>query len=157
MYVDANLLVAGSLALGTNVLTGKTVSATNATVVGDNVVDLGANLRDMGEGQALYARFEVTTAFSGGTSVEFQVTASDDTSQVTNPKVLATTGAIPVASLVAGARFAVPIAPVIGSKGQRYLGVKFVVVGTSAGAAIADFGLDVQDGQKFYPSGFSVT
>jgi hypothetical protein len=100
----------------------------------------------------------IGTAVTGGTSVEIQAIVADDASLSTNVTVVGSSGAIPVASLTAGARFAVEMNPRIGSKGQRYLGARFVNVGAnSAGSAMAHFGLDIQDGQKFYPSGFSVS
>ena len=124
MYVDANLILSGSLSATTNALSGHTVTT---TAVSTNVV-------------------------------EMQVIAADDTALSTHPKVLSTTGPVVTASLTQGARFALPIAPQIGSTGKRYLGVKYVVSGTyTSGAIFADLGIDLQDGQKFYAAGFSVT
>lgn len=70
----------------------------------------------------------------------------------------ATVTAAPL-NLTAGSRLAVSLNPAIGSKAQRYLGARFVVTGTLASALSAsyiDLGLDVQDGQKFYPGGFAI-
>jgi hypothetical protein len=37
------------------------------------------------------------------------------------------------------------------------LGLRFTPTGTgTAGAILGDFGIDIQDGRKFYPSGFTV-
>lgn len=162
MIVDALLAVAGSI-LG-NTVTPQTVTGANTNVNSANVIDLSTGgipagqVRDIGEGSDNpVLRVEVITAFSGGTSVEFQVIGSDDAAQSTNVTVLGSTGAIAVASLTAGARFTAQINPKIGSKGQRYISGRWVLVGTvSAGAIYADLGLEIQDGQKFLPSGFAV-
>jgi hypothetical protein len=93
----------------------------------------------------------------GGTSMTFNVVAADDAALTTNVTVIGSTGAIPVASLTLGSRFAAEINPRIASKGQRYVGLQVVNVGTTtAGSIYADIGLEIQDGQKFYPSGFTV-
>jgi hypothetical protein len=47
--------------------------------------------------------------------------------------------------------------PQIASLGKRYLGARYTVSGTnSAGKVTADIVMDVQDGKKFYASGFTV-
>jgi hypothetical protein len=155
MIVDALLMLAGSIS--GNTVTGQTVTGTNTSVLSANTVDL-SQARDLGEGDPdLYLRAETIVAASGGTSVEFQAIAADDAALTTNVTVIGTTGAIAIASLVAGSRFAAALNPRIASKGQRYLGGRFVLVGAvTAGAYAMDVGLEVQDGQKFYPSGFAV-
>lgn len=154
MIVDALLALSGSIT--GNTVTGQTVTGTDTTVLSTNTVDLSI-ARDIGEGADLYGRFEVTTAASGGTSVEIQVIATDAAALTGNVTVIGTTGAIAVASLVAGARFACAINPRLASKGQRYLGLRYVTVGAvSAGAYYGDIGAEIQDGQKFYASGFAV-
>lgn len=153
MIVDALLAVSGSIT--GNTVTGQNVFATNANVTSANTVDL-LQARDVGEGQELYGRVEVTTAFAGGTSAEFQYIVADDAALTTNVTVIGSTGAIPVASLAAGSRFACKLAPRLGSLSQRYLGMRAVNVGANtAGAVYADVGLEIAD-NKVYPSGFSV-
>jgi predicted RecA/RadA family phage recombinase len=153
MYVDGNLVVSGSVANGS--FSGQTVTGTG-NVLSTNTVDL-LQARDLGEGEDFYLRALVTTAEAGATSVEIQAIAADDAALSTNVTVIGSSGAVPVASLTAGARFAVELNPRIGSKGQRYIGARYVITGTStAGAIYADFGIEVQDGQKIYPAGFSV-
>jgi hypothetical protein len=153
MYVDALLALSGSIS--GNTVTGQALFASGATVLSTNTVDLGV-ARDIGEGQELFARIEVTAAFTGGTSVEFQVIAADAANLTGNVAVIGTTGAIPVASLVIGARFACAINPRLAKQGQRYLGLQAVNVGANAaGSAYADIGLEVAD-FKTYPVGFSV-
>lgn len=153
MIADANLALSGSI-LG-NTTTGQTVTGTNVTVLSTNTVDLLAN-RDIAEGTNLFARMQTVTAFVGATSVEMQVITSA-AAALTTPTVIGTTGAIPVASLTAGSRFAAALNPKLGSVGQRYLGVQYVIVGAgSAGAVYTDIGLEIQDGQKAYPAGYSI-
>ena len=155
MYVDNNLVVSGAVSAA-GAVSGQTVTGTG-NVLSTNTIDLGV-ARDIGEGNdRLKLRAEVLTAFAGATSVEMQAIVADDAALSSNVTVIGTTGAIPLASLTAGARFAVELNPRIGSKSQRYLGVRYVIVGTgSAGAVFADFGAEYQDGQKFYPNGFAV-
>lgn len=154
MYVDNNLLLSGSISGST--VTGQTVTGTNTSVLSTNTVDL-LQTRDIGEGKDIFGRFQCVTAASGGTSVEFQVIAADDAALTTNVTVIGTTGAIAVASVTANARFACDVNPRIGSKGQRYVGLRYVLVGAvAAGAYVGDIGIEIQDGQKFHSSGFSV-
>lgn len=155
MYMDNNLLVSGSVSAA-GVVAGQTVFSAGSSVLSTNTIDLGI-ARDMGEGKDLYGRFEYTVAGVGGTSIEHQIIVADDAGLSTNVTVIGTTGAIPVASLTIGARFACEINPRLASKGQRYMGARYVSVGTTtAGTVMGDVGVEVQDGQKFYPVGFAV-
>lgn len=160
MMVDAFLQLSGTI-VG-NTVTGQTVTGTNTSVLSTNTVDLasggvpGSQIRDMGEGTPNFGRFQVTVAASGGTSVEFQIVTADDAALTTNVAVIASTGAIAIASLILGARFAARINPRIGSRGQRYVGARYVLVGAvTAGAYVADIGLEIAD-FKTYQSGFAI-
>lgn len=154
MYVDNNLMVSGSISGST--VTGQNVFSAGTSVLSTNTIDLLQN-RDIGEGWDVFGRFQVTTAAAGGTSIEMQIIVADDAALSSNVTVVGTTGAIPVASLVAGARFACAINPRIANKGQRYMGARYTSVGTTtACAVVGDVGAEIQDGQKFYPSGFAV-
>lgn len=154
MIVDANLAVAGSIT--GNTVTGQAMNGNGTTVVSTNSVDLTV-ARDIGEGQDVYGRVELTAAFTGGTSAEFQAIVADDAALTTNVTVVGTTGAIPVASLTLGAILALKLNPRIGSLGRRYLGLQCVNVGNNgAGSVYGDFGAEIQDGKKFYASGFAV-
>lgn len=155
MYIDNNLLVSGSVSAA-GVVAGQNVFSAGTSVLSTNTIDL-LQARDIGEGADLYGRFEVTTAAVGGTSIEMQIIAADDAGLSTNVTVLGTTGAVPVASLTLGSRFSCVINPRLANKGQRYVGARYVSVGTTtAGAVMGDIGLEIQDGQKFYPNGFAV-
>lgn len=155
MIIDALLALAGSIT--GNTVTGQATTGTGVTVVSTNTVDLGAGVRDMGEGQELFGRIEIVTPTTDGTSIEYQVIAADAAALTGNVKVLGTTGAIPIAQLIAGARFVCAINPRLASKGQRYLGLQYVTVGAvTTGSFYGDVGHEITDGAKFYPNGFAV-
>jgi len=153
MIVDANLIVSGTVSGAT--VTGQTFTGTGL-ILSANCIDLSCK-RDMGEGEDIYLRGFITTAFTGATSVEFQAIAADDAALTSNVTVIGSSGAIPVASLIQGYRFTAEINPRLGSTGQRYMGARANIVGTAtAGAAMMDFGIDLSDGGKTYPVGFSI-
>lgn len=154
-YQDASLVVSGSTT--GSAITGQTFTGTDTSVLSAHSVDLGTK-RDIGVGEDLYMRVQVTTAQTGGTSVEYQCIGADDAALTSNVVVLGSTGAVAVANLTAGARFIVDPNPQIGSLGKRYIGARAVTVGAvAAGAAYIDFGTDFEDGAKFYASGFTVS
>lgn len=145
MYVDALLQLAS----------GQTVTGASA-VLSTNTIDL-SQARDIGEGEDLYLRYQVGTAFTGLTALTIEAIVADDAALTVNVTVIGSRGAIPVAELGAAARGAIELSPRIGSLGRRYLGARFTPTGTgTAGTITADIGLEVQDGQKFYPGGFTV-
>lgn len=133
--------------------------AVTATAVSTDKVDLSV-ARDIGEGEDLYMNFSVDTSFTaaGAATMEMQVVVADDAALSTNVTVVGTTGAIAKTALVAGANFAARINPQIASLGRRYFGANYVVSTgpMTAGAITANVVHDIQDGKKFYASGFSV-
>lgn len=144
MITDALLRVSSAQALTT-------------TAVSTDTIDLGV-ARDMGEGQDLYMNFAVITQLAGGTSVNFEVIVADNAALSTNVTVIGASGAVATASLVAGYNTAVRFNPSIASNGRRYLGARYTIVGTyTSGTVTADVVSGIQDGRKFYASGFSVT
>ena len=153
MITDNLLRLSGSLTAGS--ATGQAVTATaNST----NVVDLSL-ARDVGEGEDLYVQFTVGTAFTAAGSATLTptivVSAADS---LTTPTTIATAGTIAVATLVAGYSFAVRLNPLIASLGLRYLGAIYTVATgpMTAGTITADIVTEIQDGKKFYASGFTV-
>ena len=161
MITDNFLRLSGSLTAGT--ATGQAVTVTaNST----NVIDLSL-ARDVGEGEDLYVSFSVGTAFTAAgaaTLTPTVVVSAADT--LTTPTTLGTGGTIAVASLVAGYTFVIRVNPQLfyssttnSSLGLRYLGVIYTVATgpMTAGTITADVVLDIQDGKKFYASGFLVT
>ena len=153
MITDNFLRLSGSLTAGS--ATGQAVTATaNST----NVVDLSL-ARDVGEGEELYVQFTVGTAFTAAGAATLTptivVSAADS---LTTPTTIATAGTIAVATLVAGYSFAVRLNPQIASLGLRYLGAIYTVATgpMTAGTITADIVTEIQDGKKFYASGFTV-
>lgn len=130
--------------------------AVTATAVSTDTVDLSI-ARDIGEGENLFVNFAIGAAFVGGTSTAFEVVVADDEALTSNVTVVGSSGAVLTADLTANKNVAVRINPLIGSTGKRYFGTRYTVVGTnSAGTVTADVVHGIQDGQKFYASGFAV-
>lgn len=135
-----------------------TDQAVTTSAVSTDTIDLSV-ARDIGEGKKLIMNFAVTEAAtaSGSATVTFQVIGSAS-ADLSSPVVLGSTGAIAKADLTLGANIAVDINTLIGSKGYRYIGANYVVATgpLTAGKFTADIVETVQDGRKFYASGFTV-
>lgn len=133
-----------------------TDQAVTTTAVSSDTIDLSV-ARDIGEGHDLYMNFAVTEAFAGGTSTNFEVIIADNAALSSNVVVVGASGAIVTADLTLGKNVAVRINPLVGSLGKRYIGARYTVSGTNtAGKVVADIVETIQDGKKFYASGFSV-
>lgn len=136
----------------------QTLKLNATTAVSTNTIDL-SQARDVGEGKELFFNFAITTAVaSAATSVTFDIIISD-AADLGTPTVIASTGAVGYASLTAGKNIALPIPPQVGSLGKRYLGVQYTTAGNNSsgtGAVTTDIVETIQDGKKFYASGFTV-
>lgn len=132
--------------------------AVTASAVSTNTIDLSTT-RDIGEGKELFMVFTVTETFTTLTSLTFNI-LNDNDADLSSPTTLASTGAITLASggLAAGKQYVLRIPIQLASKGLRYLGASYTVGGSNAGAGkvTADVVETIQDGKKFYTSGFSV-
>jgi hypothetical protein len=144
-----------------------------ASAVASNVANL-KNIYDVGAGRPIYAVVTVTTAFSGGTSVEFQVKASANNTVDASDETIGSSGAIPVANLglgriivipltenyVRGERVLVTATPdtlgaTITNGGRQYVGMWYAVSGSpSAGSVNVSIVLDPQSLPKHYDSGY---
>lgn len=106
--------------------------AVTANAASTNVIDLGpiatGYKRRVGLGHKVPLAIQVVEAFNTLTSLEIIVQGSD-TEAFSAPVNLATTGAIPVASLKAGYRASIDVIP--RNQEQRYLRLSYVVVGTA--------------------------
>lgn len=140
------------------VSTDQTLKLNATSAVSTNTIDL-SQARDVGEGKELFFNFAITEAVaSAATSVTFEIILSDG-ADLGTPTVIASTGAVAYGSLTLGANIALPIPPRVASLGQRYLGVRYTTAGNNSsgtGKVTTDITSVVQDGKKFYASGFTV-
>jgi len=152
MITDVLLTVSGANNPGT-AISGQAITA---TAVSTNTIDLGT-ARDIGEGENLYMVFTVIEAFNTLTSLTMNV-ITDDNAALSSGTVIGSTGAVVLANLTAGKQYVVRLPAQIASLGERYLGASYTVTGTAptTGSILAQIVLDIQDGKKFYASGFSV-
>ena len=106
------------------------------TADGTNVINLGAD-RDIGLGNPVQLLIQVTTAFTaGGAATMTTVLETDDNSAMSSSEDLWDSGAIAVATLVAGYTFGIRYMP---RTNQQYLGLVFTIATgpMTAGALIA--------------------
>lgn len=113
-------------------------TGTDASAIVGDVVDTGNFTKDLGAGEPLYLVIQVTTAYSGGTSVEFQLRTSTLAALTGGTTTtLVSTSAIAVATAAAGYTliYALPTGPTY----QQYLGMWKVTVGAVSAGAINAF------------------
>lgn len=152
MITDKLLVVSGSNTPG-SAITGQAITA---DAYSTDTIDLGT-ARDIGEGENLYMVFTIVTDFNTLTSLDLQVVISAN-ANLSSHTVLAETNVL-LANLTAGKQYVVALPPQIASLGLRYLGARYDVQGSnpSTGSILAEIVHNIQDGKKFYASGFSVT
>ena len=163
MFIDQLSVVAGTVP-ATGAMTGVALgTGAAATAVSLSSIDLGT-ARDVGEGEDLFFMIHIVAAVTGATSVQWDAIYATDDVLTTGVIVGGSTGAIPIASLTAGSVHTISVNPVLrynatteSSKGARYLGLRYIVIGTAtAGSYCGYITLNPQDGKKFYASGFTV-
>lgn len=151
MWMDERAEFADAVAVSTG------GSGTN--LIGD-VMDLGV-ARDIGAGKPIYLVIQVSTAFAGGTSMQF-VLASDSAAAIatdgseTRHNV---TDVFTVAQLTAGLSFSFALMAGDTARGEdtvgyeRYLGILGIGVGTHTAGAIRAFLSPDPVGYVMYPDG----
>ncbi len=160
MILDRNLIVSGSVG-GTATSPSITGQAITATAVSTDTVDLSV-ARDIGSGgEDLLLRVELTAAFNTLQFLTIEAIVADAADLTGNVTVIGSSGPIPLAQLLSGERFNVRLNPRLAGTartGRRYLGARYTVTGSnpSTGGVFADFGVGVQDGLKFYATGYSI-
>lgn len=142
--------------------------AVTATAVGTNVIDLGLD-RSIGNGEELAVVFNVEVAADQTTGDEdytFDVEYASDAAQTTARKLIGrrvfesgtpTAPAQDADLLVAGYKFAIPIPPTTLADSERYLGIRYVVAGTTPTITVSAHLVpmkNVEVGQISYASGF---
>ena len=158
MILDNNLVVSGTVP-ASGVATGQAALPTSATpVLSTNTIDLSV-ARDIGEGSDLFMNFVTVAAYNNLTSLTFEIIGATNEALSTGVTVIGSSGPVLQASLTANAQFSVRFNPQLLSTGQRYIGARYTTVGTTptTGSVCAYVVMDIQDGRKFYASGFSVT
>lgn len=116
--------------------------AVTATAISTDQTDRGAQATldnpavDLGTGEDVYFVLSVGQTFTGLTSLQADFVSDTNANLTTAPVVHVSTGAIPVASLVAGYIYAVKLPA--GSY-KRFLGVKYTVVGTGTAGTVDAF------------------
>ncbi len=157
MFIDQTLVFDMGSYTATTGLVGANQYASSATNTSTNILDMQQR-RDLGGGLdggfEVTANFLITTAFSGGTSVNFQLQGSTDNTTWTT---YSETGAIAVASLGANVSLNLPV-PAVNPDGgliPRYYRTAYVNAGANtAGAVIAWLG--PRSTLRFYPPGVVV-
>lgn len=126
------MIIDNFASFGTNV----NAFADGATVIVGDEIDL-RDSRDIGAGTSMWLTLQVSTAFVGGTSVNFKL-ESDAAHPITPATATEhwASGAIPVADLVVGKRWVVEIPSGVY---ERWLGLTATTVGTVTAGAVDAF------------------
>lgn len=157
MYVDKNLEFSDAQAL--------TATAISANVYDLFTTDTGGSTEfspntrlDVGLGEDVWWIVSVPTTLAGGTATGITVTleTADDAALTTNAQVVATSGLIPVASLVSG--FTLCRVKLPSFDYRRYLGVRYTAATGPFGSGNIDAFLTYEaiDKNRPYKSGFVV-
>jgi hypothetical protein len=151
MITDRLLTVSGSNNPG-SAISGQAITG---DAYSTDTIDL-SQARDIGEGTSLYMVFTVVQAFNTLTSLDLEVVISAN-ANLSSHTAIAERNVL-LAGLTAGAQYVVQLPPQIASLGLRYLGARYDVNGTdpTQGSILAQIVTDIQDGKKFYASGFTV-
>jgi len=115
--------------------------AVTATAISTNVIEFPANgivvgeaaavARNLGPGNELPILIQVTEAFATATSITFSLESSA-AAALTSATVHWTSGAVPIATLIAGYKLPIRILP--DGTMLQYLGMRYTVTGSNATA-----------------------
>ena len=162
MITDGYLRLSSSQAINLNATSDLSTYSVDLSVPDGTggVAGQDNGYRDLGEGKELFAVFTIVEAVSAGTSVTFDVVGADNAALSTNLITIASSSAVTRASgdLALGKQIVVALPPKIGSLGKAYIGAKYTVAGDASGGTgkvTADIVEAIQDGKKFYKSGFT--
>jgi len=134
--------------------------AAGTNLIGD-VMDLGNAARDIGQGQPLYLCIGVTTAFAGGTAMQF-ILASDSQEAISGDGSETrhySSDVLTDAQLTAGKRWAIALPMGDTAQGEdtagyeRYLGILGVGTGTHTAGKVVAFLTPNPAGWLAYPDG----
>lgn len=132
--------------------------AVTVTAISTNVMELNETgivygetaqlTRELGPGVEIPLLIQVTTTFLTLTSLTITLETADNAALSTNPVVLYSTGAVPVASLVAG--YKVPVRVFPNGALKDFLGVRYTVTGdnATAGKITAALTMGVEGGHQ---------
>lgn len=149
----------------------ETQSLSSTGAVGTNVYDLGV-ARSLGSGEPMCVLFVVEVAADQGTGDEdytFDVEYASDSAQTTARKLVGrrvfesgtpTAPAQDADLLVAGYQFTIPIPMVSSSEDERYLGVRYVLAGTTPTISMSAYLMPqsmVDSAKTIYSSGYTIS
>lgn len=143
MILDMNLTLSENQAITATAISANVIQVpASGTVHGEGA----AIPRNPGPGKEIPILIQVTEDFDNLTSLTITMETADNAALSTNAEVLFSTGAIPLADLVAGYRTSVRVMP---DKVLRdYLGFRYTVAGTNPanGTITAAIGTEVNAG-----------
>lgn len=119
-----------------------------ATTTSTNVIDLLSPATNLGRGRPRRALSVVTTAFAGGTSVQALLVQSANP-DLSSSDTLATGPTVVTASATAGTKL---LDVAIPDNTKRYVGYKYVTVGTATAGAVSSYVLADTDQQPYLPA-----
>lgn len=115
------------------------------TIVSTDSIDLLTANRNVGRSFAMRVVAVLPTALIGATSVQAQLITSAS-SNLSTPTVIASGLVVPVASATLGAK--ILDVPIPGTS-QRYLGLQYVIVGTSSAGTVTAVVVSESDNQPY--------
>lgn len=137
MYTDAQLRLSSAQSL----------AAVAGTYNSTNTIDLLSPFVNAGIGEPIRLLTTVDTAFVGGTSVRVEVIQSA-AADLSSPDILVTGPTLLTAALVVGARLLDAPLP---QNTKRYIGVRYITVGTFTAGAVSTNGIEDVDHMTYLP------